>query len=243
MIVQTFSDHYKIIYQRSHALLSAQLFTQCKPLILEKVTNYNETLIAIATHDDGFTNADKKYYINDKGQPKDFRENTFEKEASIQILENARLRSVWSYLMALYHMVHLYQNKNDEAIRMFVAWVNDTIDSVIHKLHIKKEKAEQSYQFLRFTDDLSLFICFHLFDKESGNDTIKTPVDNTCCTVKLYDNELIISPSILKVDSNPMYIEYREIPMQYYNKDKQLHDELIKARVRSKKITLCEKYT
>ncbi|UZO81156.1 DUF3891 family protein [Aquimarina sp. ERC-38] len=239
MIVHTFSDHYKIIFQRSHALLSAQLFCAMQESLIQKVTNYTETLITIASHDDGFTKTSGTYYVTKDGEPKDFRKNRFEKEASIQIIENARLKSTWCYLMALSHMNYLYKEKEDEEIKTFLKYVQEQLQKAIRDYEIDQTSVKQTYEFLRFTDELSLFICFHLFDENQSEKVIKGVFEeeNKEYTTSLKARTLYIRPSPFKEGATTT-LEYRKIPKISYRDDDHLNKELDRALVKRVEVLL-----
>ena len=159
MIVEEKSDHFLIVHQRAHALVSFELACGLLSSYCNTLKNWPQSLLAIGCHDDGFAYTSKSYYVQE-GRPKCFREYGFEEDASELILNNAKLRSSWIYALMVEHMNCLH-HENEKA-EQFLKRHNNQRDSILRTANLNQSDLEDVYEVLNMCDTISLSICFNL---------------------------------------------------------------------------------
>ena len=225
MIVLDKQNYFIIIHQRAHALLSSKLLFNLKTEFKLETYNFFETLITTSAHDDGFAYSKGSYYITEEGFPKDFRKNEFEKEASMQILENAKLKSTWCYLLILSHMENLHADKEEEEIKNFLSYVQSEKNNVLKEQGILAKDLQNSYDMVKWADECSLQLCFHIKEplkeqKIPGFQTIKS------FSLTGYKSGYKLHPYPFSDRPLKLSLEYKKIPKRKFTSDSDLYNTL-----------------
>lgn len=161
MIVHLVQDGWEVIYHRAHALLAAQLAGHWRRA--DSPERLYETIAAISHHDD----LEREWegdHLTEAGAPEDFTLGAVDPDEALQKLrklaDEARYRGRWVAMLVSMHLCFLNQAKRgespewdqflDEQIQRQEAWRT--------ALEIDKEEADRAYQFMRWSDRLSLIL-------------------------------------------------------------------------------------
>lgn len=234
MIVNQSENHFEIIYQRAHAMLAARIAGHVHPDLRPPPQLWIETLIAIADHDDGNTRTGGTYYINEDGEPKDFREFEFEYEAVQEIILNAELKSRWSSFLVAKHTEHLYCDLDNEQAREVVSQQINLQESLLPELRIDRATADRAYQLVKWCDELSLMLCMKKIPEEGGSRTIEE-LPGGLDSKLINQNGLSVRPWCFKADELGLEVEYRCIPKRPYQDDRDLKKTLKAAEIQVRK--------
>lgn len=161
MIVHLVNDGWEVIYHRAHALLAAQLAGHWRRA--DSPERLYETIAAISHHDD----LEREWegdHVTAAGAPKDFTLDSVDTETSLKRLRHlvteARYRGRWVAMLVSMHLCFLSQGRRGESIE----W-DEFLDEQIsqqeewrRELGIEKDEADRAYQFMRWSDRLSLIL-------------------------------------------------------------------------------------
>ena len=161
MIVNLVENGWRIIYHRAHALLAAQLAGQWDRS--NAPVRLYETIAAISHHDD----LEKEWEGNELtpvGAPLDFTLGKPDPLESLQqfqsLITSARYRGRWVTMLTSKHICFLNQDKWGTSPE-WDAFLHEQLDlqnEWQQALGIDKNEAERAYQFMRWSDRLSLIL-------------------------------------------------------------------------------------
>ena len=157
MIVNMNEAGWEIIYHRAHALLAAQIAGQWPK---DKTPRVYETIAAISQHDD-LEREWQGHHLTEAGAPKDFQ---LETDVSIdeltQLVEDARYRSRWVAMLTSMHVCFLNEGRVADypELEGFLEKQRQLQQGWRETLDISQEEANQSYEFMRWCDRLSLIL-------------------------------------------------------------------------------------
>ena len=161
MIANITNEGWEIIYHRAHAMLAMQIATKWKKEF--RPIRFEETLLAIGTHDDLVREwEDKK--LTDSGAPPDFTITKVDDEESIKklnkLIEGAYYRSRWIAYLISKHVSFLNHDKRDTSPiwNTFIKEQESLQLKILSSLQIEQSDAEQTYFFLKWCDRLSLIL-------------------------------------------------------------------------------------
>ncbi|RYD69722.1 MAG: DUF3891 family protein, partial [Sphingobacteriales bacterium] len=102
-MITTYTENgWQIITQRSHGLLAGQICARWK--LSNQPDRWIETLIATAEHDDVFNEFERNPLIDENGAPINFKETSFDLDASTRLLDMALTKSRFIALLISRHI-------------------------------------------------------------------------------------------------------------------------------------------
>ncbi len=177
MLVTTTENGWKIIYQRAHGLLAAQLALHWKSAY--HTPYWLHTLVAIAEHDDGMAESNSAENLTEAGTPKHFQQLEYSVEQYQNVMEIAASKSRWNALMTSMHLTFLYGPKQaeDKKLRAFIKEQEALQKKLCRELKISQAKAKHSYRLVEWCDALSLLLCMEKVQPQQRRMDISTGPD------------------------------------------------------------------
>jgi hypothetical protein len=161
VICNRVEDGWELIYQQAHALLAASLVAPWREV--ERCRWWQETLIAVSQHDNGWQEWESGTRLTASGEPLDFMDTPVEDVVAqaARAVTRAWHQSLWVGLLVSQHICHLHESRRGEYEPL------DALLDVQGKLQaqwrealgITRAAAESAYGFLRWGDTLSLLLC------------------------------------------------------------------------------------
>lgn len=235
MIVNQVPDGWETIYQRSHALLAAQLGGHWKrshaPLRLY------ETIAAISHHDD-LEKEWKGSHLTEVGAPLDFtlgKESPEVSEALKKHLDESRYRGRWVAMLTSMHACYLNQSKKElsEDWRSFLETQSRNQEQWQKDLNITKEEAEFAYGFMQFCDRLSLILVQRQVPEDGRALEINHGMDNQRYDLRcLANGNLTVEPWNFVDDEFTVNVESCHLSELKYESDEALIDALKQATIK-----------
>jgi hypothetical protein len=160
MIVNSLKDGWEIIFQRSHALLAAELAAQWDSA--HRPERWIETLVAISQHDDQ-ENFWQGNHLSEIGAPLNFDQVPLDtrKLLAQQVIENAQRQSLWIALLISRHNSFLYEpmRGQDAALDQFLDQQVEQQQAWRKALKVSAKALEKAYALVGWADRLSLILC------------------------------------------------------------------------------------
>src|SRR5690606_3338267 len=155
MIVNYTEGSWKIITQRSHGLLAAQICAQWQKK--QQPGRWVETLIATAEHDDAHHELEREDLLEETGGPKNFKAIPFEEAYCERLLNLALSKGRYIALLISRHIHFLYGD--DPGAKSYCQNLKKREKRWLEEAQTTSEEIAKSYQLLEFCDALSLLIC------------------------------------------------------------------------------------
>lgn len=161
MIVNKINEGWEVIYQPAHALLAAQLagrWASVRPI------RWWGTLVAVAEHDNGWHEWERAAKITAQGVPCNFTQMSIA-DAIAQwqrgIARGAHI-SRWVGLLISSHATYLNKPQRDKWVELerFIVEQEAQQGRWMEALGISEEEVKQAYAMIRWTDWLSLILCW-----------------------------------------------------------------------------------
>ena len=228
MIIAAEKDQIIVIHNRHHAFLASQLASNLHKDIRIYVRDWLEHLIAIASHDDSYQISNKRYYIDEKGAPKDFKNVALDPKLTIAFLKNLELKSQWIYVMSLCHLYERFQkqNKVNNELQKFVKTEKLKI---CKQLKITMKTAQQGHQILKWADSFSMALCRNIGQKGSWSKQLAMLPGDIASKIWVNQNNVIIQPNVINKEFKRFTVEYKIIPNRTYEDDEDLFKTLSKT--------------
>ncbi len=207
MIVNYTDSGWKIITQRSHGLLAAQICAHWRKD--KQPSRWVDTLIATAEHDDVYNEFENEELLNQAGGPVNFKQTDFNLDLAQRLIAMAETKSAYIALLISRHV-------------QFVHGKDPKAKSFIHNLE-KREKSwlktsgstladvAGSYELLEFCDAFSLLICQDLVQPEQRKIEISQGPDGTAYEMYAFGDGVIVAPWPFEVDSLTVTWESRSL--------------------------------
>lgn len=161
MIVNKTNEGWEIIYQPAHALLAAQLggrWGSVRPI------RWWGTLVAVAEHDNGWHEWEKAAKITDQGAPCNFTQMSIADAIAQWQRGIARGRHIsrWVALLISSHATYLNKPQQDKWVELerFIVEQEVLQGGWMEALGVSEEEVKQAYTMIRWTDWLSLILCW-----------------------------------------------------------------------------------
>jgi len=204
MIVREETDHFVMIEQDNHAIVSGEIIKYWKQELLVNNTLMDSVIAAITLHDYGWKFFDKQPVWNDQtNTPYDFTNYPLAPKTVIYThgINEVEKEDAYAALLCSRHYTNFITQESSTYADSFVAQERKRQKEVIQSIKDFDENLfDFHYELLKFTDSLSLFFCinkpgvkkeeFHFFYKngialpsiDKGNSQILWPewkADNT----------------------------------------------------------------
>jgi hypothetical protein len=197
MIVRQEKDHFVMIEQDNHAIVSGELIKNWKDELLVSNTLMNSVKTAITLHDYGWKYFDKQPVWNDRTHaPYDFTNYPLAPKTIIYThgINEVEQKDTYAALLCSEHYTRFITHESSPYADVFVEQERRRQKKIMDSLkEFDKNLFDFHYELLKFTDSLSLFFCinkpgvnkeeFHFFykngiqlpSKEKGNRQIIWP--------------------------------------------------------------------
>jgi uncharacterized protein DUF3891 len=213
VIVRPDHDIVHVITQPEHAELAAGIIGQA--VDLEAHPRRAEILLAVAEHDNGWTEEDAAPILNPAtGHLADFvnvplvvRHRVWPR--AIQRLE----AKSWSAALVAHHALVVYDRFRPETEwQPFFAGLTASRDRLVHKSGMSFEDLDADYRFLRLADLISLTFCMGLREKQRYSEW----------TVQLTGSRVVVTPDPFDGALVPIRIRARQLPNRRFQSDAEL---------------------
>ena len=162
MIVNYTEKGWKIITQRSHGLLTAQLCAQWK--ITKRPHRWIETITAAAEHDDVYNEFENNDLLNGAGGPKNFKQNHFREDYCERLLKMAESKSAFIALLQSAHLQFVHGSEPEA--KKYCANLKKRENKWLQICGVKRPEINYAYELVQFCDAFSLLLCQDLVQPE-----------------------------------------------------------------------------
>ncbi len=242
MIVTYTDEGWKVITQRAHGILAAQLAMQWK--IKDRPKRWVETVLAIAEHDDAETELDGENLLTSTGGPLNFSMKKFDYNHCNKLSCLTVTKSSYIALLTSMHMDFLYgkeANTNKEAAK-FLSSQNKLQTSLRKRTGINKSQANKIYSLVEWCDAFSLIICQDDFPPENRLVDISCGPDKTVHQVhKKNEETIVVEPWPFEENEFEIYYEYRVIKLIQFKSSADFRKAFINSIPTEKKWKVCKK--
>lgn len=206
MIVNYTEAGWKIVTQRSHGLLAAQICARWKKE--NQPTRWMETLIATAEHDDVYNEFENDDLLNETGGPVNFTMSNFRRSDAEKLLHMAITKGRYVALLIARH-INFVHGEDPEG-KVFCAEIKKNERRWLREAKTTVGEVNASYELLEFCDAFSLLICQGMIQPEQRKIEISNGPDGK--SYSLYSgvhNELIVADWPFEVPSFKVSYESR----------------------------------
>lgn len=165
MIIRETKDHFVMIEQDKHAILSEEIMSYWKERISKVTSIPKSVLTAIKLHDYGWKYFDKQPLWDDqKNAPYDFSDFPLAPKTVIYTHGITEVEHVDKYaaLLCSKHFTHFLLQEASPYATQFVNQERKRQKRIKHELdHFDNNLFHYHYELLRFADSLSLFLCIN----------------------------------------------------------------------------------
>lgn len=232
MIVTSLNEGWEIVYQRSHALLSAQMLASWQEKYHPK--RWTETLIAVAQHDDQENYWGDTRHLTDLGAPLDFTQETTESNTikAKFVIENAERQGIWIALLISRHNHFLHHQTDDKQMQDFLAEQEKKRRAWLGIIDISEAELERTYTMMRWADRLSLILCRRqLPERERWLEICEGPDGERHEVMQREDKTVNLRPWVLDTDEIDYSIEVRKLKQLKFESEDAFKDAVMNAEV------------
>jgi hypothetical protein len=234
MIVNSLNDGWEIIYQRSHASLSAILLSGWRKA--DRPLRFTEVILAAAQHDDQEMFFKQSQVLNALGAPLDFLQTEMDTQRiqAEAVIDNAFRQSMWIALLISHHNSYLYESQRGDhaTLDAFLDQQRENQRAWTKALKLKKAQVMAAYSLLNFADRMSLTLCRHeLPDQGRFLDVGKTPDGEVIRVSERDDGTLAITPWIFEDSHFDVSAEARKLRDLHFANDEAFLTALHNAEI------------
>ena len=238
MIVNYTEGSWKIITQRSHGLLAAQICARWQKK--QQPGRWVETLIATAEHDDAHHELEREDLLEETGGPKNFKAIPFEEAYCERLLNLALSKGRYIALLISRHIHFLYGD--DPGAKSYCQNLKKREKRWLEEAQTTSEEIAKSYQLLEFCDALSLLICQQAVQPENRAIEISKGPDGKSYQLRAIDQQrLTVSPWPFEIDSFRVNFESRLLEQLTFNDTKEFKQVFFSAPVELQEVTISKK--
>lgn len=235
MIVTYNEQGWKVITQRAHGIVAAQLAFEWR--VKERPQRWVETVLAIAEHDDAENELDGETLITDSGGPLNFDMKNFELPHCQKLSSLTISKSRYIALLTSMHTTFLYE-KDKEQIPEAKQFLKEqaTLQATWRRqLGINKEEAIWTYSLLEWCDALSLLICKNNMQPEQRSTEISTgPDKKKYSLIQLDEQTLTVQPWPFEAQRFAVNFEFRIINQLQFASSAAFREAFLKTEVQEK---------
>ena len=227
MIVAEFEKCWEIYFHKAHALLAMDIGLSIDHKFWPIRKYLAAGLESIGEHDNGQPRWHQRDNLTEKGTPLDYRERTeVDLKQAKSVVNQTQYKSSFVAIMVSLHCQNLYQESTDPDVQKFLAEQKNLRDQYMIHLGTDSQKILQSYQFLRFCDDLSLALCQKEF-LQSKEIPIKPITGKEQIILRTRDDgSFILSPWIFFEEQLVFPIEYYRTSKKFFSSDDELKKDI-----------------
>lgn len=229
MIVTYGDEGWRVVTQRAHGMLAAQLAMQWK--VKDRPARWVETLLAIAEHDDAEVELDGENLLTEQGGPLNFNMKVFDLAHCEKLAALSITKSRYIALLTSMHMNFLY--KHEAAAASFLKEQKKIREMWRKELGMKTKECESIYSLMEWCDACSLLLSQDQLQPEHRSIEISTGPDNNKFNLAKIDEErLAISPWPFEVPSLKVNFETRIIEQLQFKSSAEFRKAFYKAPVK-----------
>lgn len=160
MIVAPYEQGWEIYFHKAHALLAMDIGLAIDHRYWPVRKYLAAGLESIGEHDNAQPRWNKRDNLTETGAPLDYRDrHEVDLKQASAVVRSAQYKSSFMAIMVSLHCQNLYQDSIDEDVHRFLEEQRRLRDQYATHLALDGKVILQSYEFLRFCDDLSLALC------------------------------------------------------------------------------------
>lgn len=232
MIVNYTKEGWKIITQRMHGILAAQLASAWK--ISERPERWLETLLAIAEHDDAEVELDGHNLLSPTGGPLNFNMKEYDQAHYDQLSLLTITKNRYISLLISLHIEFLNRDvaKTNAQAKSFLKEQALLRKKWMKELGLKEKEVLSIYDLLEWCDACSLLLCQDLVQPEKRKLEISTGPDK-----KLYylrqvgEQQLTVTPWPFESEKFIVRFETRLINQLQFKNSAEFRQAFLKAEV------------
>ena len=237
MITAYTENGWQIITQRSHGLLAGQICARWK--LSNQPDRWIETLIATAEHDDVFNEFERNPLIDENGAPINFKETSFDLDASTRLLDMALTKSRFIALLINRHI--RFTHGDDPLAKEFISNLKKQEKHWLSDAGVEKKELDMAYELLEFCDAFSLLICQSQIPPEGRRIEISCGPDGTPYSLFQSKESIIVEPWPFAVSKFQIGFERRKIAQLQFKDDEEFRTLLKNSDIENVRFTLAEK--
>ena len=242
MIVNVLADdRLELIYQPSHALLSAQVAARWR--WEQRPERWWQTLVAISQHDNGWVEPEREPSLTGSGRPANFTERTTE-EALAQwrrgVARGAH-QGQWIGLLIARHAWRLYQTQRGEeaAIDAWLEEIEVQQEAWMAALGVSEEEVARADALMRWCDWFSLVLCWRRLPADGSAVSLGAGPDGTRYEAwTVGGGEVAVSPWPFTEPRFDVTAEVRTLGQVHFESSRALQEALGMATVETRTWTV-----
>lgn len=221
MIVRSVDDRIQLITQPDHAHLARRIMDRSVPLATR--ARRDAILVAVAEHDNGWTEVDAAPGVAANGDALDFMTVPLEVRHAVWPRGIARLAAdPWTAALVAQHALTVYSRfQSDSDWTAFFVEMAAARDAMLRASGRPLADLVDDYPFLRLGDLISLAFCTGSTDEQRFGDW----------TVQLSGACVVVAPDLFGGEAIPFEVEARTIRNRRFRSDAELRDALSEATV------------
>ncbi len=244
MIVRSVDEGWGVVFHTSHGLLAQRIASHLESP--RALPFWFETQIAIGAHDDlhRVYIAGKREHLTTAGAPRDFTLIPLREESRVEEMrdriDEAYRKHTWIGLLQSKHADSLYRGEDvgSEMVAMLDAEAKRRLVA-IKSLSVEEAALQQSYDWMRFCDRLSLILCGNDIPAMTRQLEISTDSSGKRSTIWQNEDEVVtIVPWPFVPEDFTLSIEYRSLKQLWFVDDADLGRQLREAIVDTRKFRM-----
>ncbi|WP_026968784.1 DUF3891 family protein [Algoriphagus terrigena] len=227
MIVAPVEPGWKIYFHKAHALLAMDIGLAIDHRYWPVRKYLAAGLGSIGEHDNAQPNWNGRDNLTEAGAPLDYRDR---KEVNLKqasaVVRSAQYKSSFMAIMVSLHCQNLYRDSADKDVIEFLDKQRRLRNRYEVHLNLDSKAVLQSYEFLRFCDDLSLALCQ---DEISRRDEI--PIEPIIGDEKISlkaekEGSFTLRPWIFFEDELVFPVEFFRTTKRFFGSDEELKQDI-----------------
>ena len=234
MIVNSLATGTEVIFQPAHALLAAQAAAQWRAEARPRP--WQETVVAIAQHDNGWVEWEEAPTLTEAGQPRNFTETSLEESMAQwrRGVARGQHQSRWVGLLISHHATHLLGPRRGEGEGMAAFLDEQALGQarVEQALGVSPDEVARAYALLRWCDWLSLLLCWRRLPDDGSPISLGVACDDEPYAMRRRDEEVVtVEPWPFGAERFELSVEARHLPWHYFDDGAALRQALDHAPI------------
>lgn len=239
MIVIYLEKGFEVVLQRHHARLAASLMEKLE--WIEANPYKVDLILAVADHDDDYTELRRKGMLNELGGPKDFKMETFNKADCERLLDEALSKSMFIAILIAFHIQFVQRNLSAAATK-FCDALEIKKQHWCDQINFSLTEMNRYYTILQWCDALSLLVCQRSIPPEGRSLEISDGPEGVTYFISETDKDFYaIDPWPFTPTEFTINVERRMLNKLNFKNDKELQDALIDSSITFHQITFSKK--
>jgi len=244
MIVRNVDQGWTVVFQTSHGLLAQQIASHLE--VAKELPYWFETQVAIGVHDDIHLvyEKGKREQLTQAGAPRDFTLVPMQDEDRVMTMqdridEGFRKHS-WLGVLQSLHAECLYRGEDTaNEMQPMLDMEEKRRESILTQLHIDAPMVRKTYDWMHFSDRLSLILCGD--DVPAMNRRLEIITNDEGTRFEIWQDEsdrIRVSPWPFVEYKVDLSIEYRTVKQLSFVDDAELGEALKACPVELRKFVI-----